>query len=252
MDKNIALKEVNSLIKEGEIVLASKYKTDLMDLVQADINVAWRTKIIFFLKSFLDDTTIYIQTIEKIKHNDYKNAAICMGILNNVKDYIEKDVITFEKEINIKEDDVLDRLFTRFHKVAKQLKNRYSDRDTLEINDEYDVQDLLHSLLQLYFDDIRPEECTASYAGSSGRVDFLLKNEKIVIVVKKTRKGLADKEVGNQLIEDIDRYKSHVDCEKLVCFVYDPEERISNATGLINDLEKNHTGFVKIYIQPNN
>ena len=57
-----------------------------------------------------------------------------------------------------------------------------------EIKDEYDVQDLLNALLRLNFDDVRPEEYTPSYAGSSTRVDFLLKKEKIVIEVKKTRK----------------------------------------------------------------
>ena len=49
---------------------------------------------------------------------------------------------------------------------------------------------LLHNYTDfiLYFDDIRAEEWTPSYAGKCARVDFLLKNEKIVIEVKKTRK----------------------------------------------------------------
>ncbi|WP_431606461.1 hypothetical protein [Kingella negevensis] len=33
-------------------------------------------------------------------------------------------------------------MFSKFHSVARQLSRRYSDRDTLTINDEYDVQDL--------------------------------------------------------------------------------------------------------------
>lgn len=43
-------------------------------------------------------------------------------------------------------------------RVANQLTNRYADRPTLEISDEYDVQDLFHALLHLFFDDIREEE----------------------------------------------------------------------------------------------
>ena len=82
------------------------------------------------------------------------------------------------------------------------------------------------------------------------RVDFLLKNEKIVIEVKKTRQGLADKELGDQLIIDVERYKTHPDCQKLICFVYDPEERIGNPNGIINDLNRQHNGFVKVIIQP--
>jgi REase_DpnII-MboI len=64
---------------------------------------------------------------------------------------------------------------------------------------EYDVQDLLHALLHLYCDDIRTEEWTPSYAGASSRMDFLLKKEKIVVEVKKTRQGLDAREVGEQL-----------------------------------------------------
>ncbi len=78
------------------------------------------------------------------------------------------------------------------------------NRETLKIEDEYDVQDLLHALLLLYFDDVRTEEWTPSYAGKSSRMDFLLKNERVVIEVKKTRLGLADKELGDQLIIDVD------------------------------------------------
>ena len=107
----------------------------------------------------------------------------------------------------------------------------------------------MHALLKLYFDDIRPEEWIPSYAGRSSRVDFLLKNEKLVIEVKKTREGLGDKEVGEQLIIDIDKYKAHPDCERLVCFVYDPEERIHNPIGIMNDLNKRHDGFVMVIIK---
>lgn len=129
-------------------------------------------------------------------------------------------------------------ILKRFHFVARQIRNRHDGRTTLTINDEYDVQDLLHSLLKIDFDDIRPEEWTPSYAGKSSRVDFLLKSEKIVIEIKKTREKLEDKKIGEELIIDIARYQSHPDCNHLICFVYDPESRISNPVGLTNDLEK--------------
>lgn len=142
-------------------------------------------------------------------------------------------------------------LLDRFHKVVIQLRDRYENRETLDINDEYDVQDLLHSLLQIYCDDIRTEEWTPSYAGTSSRQDFLLKNEKIVIETKKTRKGLGNKELANELIIDIARYKKHPDCKSLVCFVYDPENRIKNPRGFENDLSKTEDGInIIISIRP--
>ena len=146
---------------------------------------------------------------------------------------------------------MLNNLFDRFHLVVKQIRNRYDNRNTLDIDDEYDVQDLLHSLLKIYFDDIRAEEWTPSYAGGCSRMDFLIKEEKIVIEVKKTRKGLSDKELGKQLIEDKERYKAHPDCKKLICFTYDPESRILNPKGIQNDLNKLENDFeVQIIIKP--
>lgn len=127
---------------------------------------------------------------------------------------------------------------TRFHLAAKQLQERHEKRPTLEIKDEYDVQDLLHSLLRVHFDDIRPEEWTPSYAGGAARMDFLLKTESIVIEAKMTRKGRGAKEVSDELIVDVARYKEHGNCKTLVCFIYDPEGLIKNPRGIEHDLAK--------------
>ena len=137
----------------------------------------------------------------------------------------------------------VEQVCSRFHLVSKQIRTRYDDRETLEVNDEYDVQDLLHALLRINFDDIRNEEWTPSYAGGASRVDFLLKSEQIVIEVKKTRKTLKAKELGEQLIVDIARYRVHPDCKRLFCFVYDPDGWISNPSGLEHDLCKSEADF---------
>jgi hypothetical protein len=104
--------------------------------------------------------------------------------------------------------DEIERILLRFDRAARQLGHRHGSRPTLDVADEYDVQDLLHALLHLRFDDIRREEWTPSYAGKSSRMDFLLKAEKIVIEVKKTRDGLTMSEIGEQLVVDIDYYKN--------------------------------------------
>ena len=67
------------------------------------------------------------------------------------------------------------------------------------------MQDLLHTILKLHFDDVRPEEVTPSYAGSAPRVDFYLPRERIVVEAK-TRANLGQKEVANQLLIDVARY----------------------------------------------
>lgn len=258
MDKETVYRELDELVNEGRNkVLSTKWDfsgTDIIGFgtyVDGDVFYSWRMKAMSFLKLFLPETHEFVKVFEELTENDYSNAETCVQTLENVKEYINKGYIILKQEKTIDVDNVLDKLFLRFHKVARQLRSRYSGRQTLEIEDEYDVQDLLHALLQLYFDDIRAEEWTPSYAGKCARVDFLLKKEKVVIEVKKTRQGLADKELGDQLIIDVDRYKAHQDCEKLVCFVYDPEGRIGNPNGIMDDLNKQHEGFAKVIIQPN-
>jgi len=143
--------------------------------------------------------------------------------------------------INITKNPALEwvtGILERFPAFCRQLKERHDDRTTFEINDEYDVQDLVHALLVLHFDDIREEEASPSFAGSSSRQDFLLKKERIVIEVKKTRKSLGARKIGEELIIDMARYREHPDCDTLICFVYDPEGRVKNPKGVISDLER--------------
>lgn len=146
-------------------------------------------------------------------------------------------------------NETVARICSRFPLVVRQLRHRHGARETLDVNDEYDVQDLLHGLLHLFFDDVRPEEVVPSYAGKSTRMDFLLKDESIVVEAKMTRKGLGEKEVGEQLILDISQYQSHPNCKQLFCLVYDPEHRVRNPRGLENDLSKKHGDLeVKVYV----
>ena len=175
---------------------------------------------------------------------------------------MRRNLIRFRSEVEtnvsgkiIVDENILEKLeliFSNFHNVVRQLRQRYDGRDTISVDDEYDVQDLLHALLKIFFLDIRPEENTPSYAGTHRRMDFLLKTEKTVIEVKMTRATLKNKKVSEQLNDDIIVYKSHNDCDTLVCFIYDPDGWISNPIGFETDLSDQTSDDlqVKAYIFP--
>ena len=174
-------------------------------------------------------------------------------ILHSMIDEIAEYWSDSEQEISASFDAIssIEKICNRFHLVARQLRQRHDDRPTLDVNDEYDVQDLLHAVLHIDFDDIRPEEWTPSYAGSSSRVDFLLKSESIVVEIKKTRSKLGARELGNELLIDIGRYQAHPGCKTLICFVYDPDGRIANPRGLEADLNKKVNELdVRVFIRP--
>ena len=181
------------------------------------------------------------------------------GMVSAVVTRIERNPALFAESVNPvgtgpdqrKLLEAIDQIVLRFHAVVIQLRSRHSDRPTLDVNDEYDVQDLMHALLRLHFDDVRPEEWVPSYAGSASRTDFLLPEVDTVIEIKKTRVGLNAKAVGEQLIIDIAKYKKHPQCRRLVCFVYDPEGRIANPSGIESDLNNGQHGIeVRVSILP--
>ena len=130
-------------------------------------------------------------------------------------------------------------LCRRFPLFVDRLRSRQRSRSPFAVNDEYDVQDLLHAILKLHFDDVRPEEWTPSYAGTSSRTDFLLPRERVIIESKMTRRNLGQKEVTNELIIDVTRYSRIPEVDHLVCLVYDPEQRCTNPSALENDVGDN-------------
>ena len=134
-------------------------------------------------------------------------------------------------------------LCRRFPLFAREIAQRHGGRPGFAIKDEYDVQDAIHALLRLHFDDVRPEENVPSYAGSRTRLDFLLKRERTIIETKMTRDGLGQRKLVEELNNDKAHYRRHPDCEALVCFVYDPDGRVDNPAALETDLAGTEAGL---------
>lgn len=137
-------------------------------------------------------------------------------------------------------DELLLVLLKNLPRAMHPLSHRRKGAVPLTFSSEYDIQDLLHALLRPWVSDIRPEEFTPSYAGSSTRMDFLLPAHKTVIETKLVRDALHAKRIGDELIVDIDHYRKHPGCEILWCVVYDAEHLIRNPESL-KDLEGSRT-----------
>jgi len=145
----------------------------------------------------------------------------------------------------------VEEILIRFHKVAQQLTHRHDNRQTLIIENEYDVQDLLHALLKSVIDDIRPEPPVSDHAGSTSRADFLLKQLGTVVEAKMASSKLGRKQIGDQLILDIERYGSNPEWAHMLCLVYDPSGYVKNPRGLENDLNRKHGHLeVKVFVVP--
>lgn len=134
-------------------------------------------------------------------------------------------------------EELLEIVVRGLRRAMHPLTHRRKGVQPLAFGNEYDVQDLLHALLRPWISDIRPEEFTPSYAGSSTRMDFLLPTHHLVIETKIVRDRTHAKKIGDELIIDIEHYRKHPDCKTLWCVVYDPDHLITNAQGLKNDLD---------------
>ena len=143
------------------------------------------------------------------------------------------------------------KLCTRFHALVRELRQRSENRSPFDVEDEHDVRDMVRALLCLEFEDLSMEEWTPPYGGGASRTDFFLKQERIVIVVKKTRQGLGAKEIADQVAIDFQRYSIHPSCHMLLCFIYDPEGRVVNPRRLEANLTRESAGrTVEVLIAP--
>lgn len=136
-----------------------------------------------------------------------------------------------------KVEELLELIIRGLRRAMHPLTHRRKGAQPLSFASEYDVQDLLHAMLRPWVSNIRPEEFTPSYAGSSTRMDFLLPAHSLVVETKLVRDRTHAKRIGDELIIDIEHYRRHPECKRLWCVVYDPEHLITNADGLRNDLE---------------
>lgn len=128
----------------------------------------------------------------------------------------------------------------RFLNVERELARRYGKptRPTLKVKDEYDAQDLLRSLLAIFFEDVRAEDSTASYGGGTSRVDFVIPKFELAIELKFARKSMTSKSLGAELIVDRDRYSTHASVRHLICLVFDHQGLLQGPRGIEEDLSR--------------
>lgn len=247
------LKHFDDLITEGTALPLEGFfgKMELM----ARLN-AWETRCLNMMEKAFGSNSDYYKNLKQsfeINNLDFHRAYGLTILESAKKDFqsLQSSIKSLEVEKGTEPLIFLEQLCSRFHIVARQLRERHDSRQTLDVNDEYDVQDLMHALLRINFDNIRKEEWTPSYACGSSRMDFLLKNEGIVVEIKKTRIGLSPTDLADQLIVDMERYQAHPDCKVLFCFVYDPEGRIATPEVIEQDLSKPHGNIdVRVMVTP--
>jgi hypothetical protein len=112
----------------------------------------------FAVEIFLKATRIRNPAFWVIDHAAERAAVWVLLVSFDVdNDFIAKLPVRHQPA-ETKDPNTLLILAERIHKVVHQLRERRQGRSTLDVRDEYDLQDLFHALLTIHFDDIRRED----------------------------------------------------------------------------------------------
>ncbi len=108
-----------------------------------------------------------------------------------------------------------------FREVQSRLTNRQHGRLGLACENEYDVQDILGSVLAPFFSNMIREEPGGSAGGTTSRIDFLFPDITTGLEVKILRKAGDLRRISRELKDDIETYGIEGLCDVLMCFVFD-------------------------------
>lgn len=126
-------------------------------------------------------------------------------------------------------------------------ENRYGagtnkTRPTIEITDEYDLQDLVRAFLRMRYGRVISEDNVPSTAGKGGRVDFAIRGIKVFIELKVYK---SETDWKSKMLADIEskivRYASSHECNMMFVFIYDPEHKCREAAEIETQLTMKRT-----------
>ena len=152
--------------------------------------------------------------------------------------------------------DTIIRILNNFHNASKKInQTRRKDHLPFEINDEYDVQDILYVILKSLFPNLKDEDPTPKVGAKSNKIDLILREDQILIEVKMIKKSDSnEKDFIEQLKNDIQSYRNSQWLKHLIFFVYDPfgkTKDVHNFYDLNGNQTINDTTFsVEVVLNP--
>lgn len=117
---------------------------------------------------------------------------------------------------------IIERVCNRLPRTANILKNRKrKDKDPYIIEDEYDVQDLLHGVLRSYIKYSVQENTLNKVANAkSGRADITIKELNTLIEIKYVHTPNDQKRIFEEFSQDLVLYTSWDPLETLIYYIY--------------------------------
>lgn len=238
--------ELKSKFHNGNIqekYFLSKIEPDLFDEVKQGLSKPDSISVI--IEAILN--------IEAISNSELDNAIqdIVVGNIDIQTLIILEDLeskLLQTKYLNQGANDLLKNILCNFSNAVKKItQSRRKNHSEYEINDEYDVQDILYVILKSVFPNLKDEDPIQKSGGKGTRIDLILREEEILIEVKMIKKSdYTESKFIDELKIDIESYHGSPWIKTLFCFVYDPFNKtrdIANFTDLNGIREKDGKRF---------
>lgn len=226
--------------------------------IVGSINLDERQRIVDFMIWFRHFENI---SSYEIYNKMMSNEGIELSPLSALAKFVESstlaDISTIEKRL-FNKIDLLYTVIEKFTSASKSLSERRKGKSIIKIEDEYDMQDILHTMLKPHFPTIKIEEVVpGSDSGKFLKIDFILSDIEVAIECKCIRNKSHASKITKEINDDIQTYHKHGHCSRLIFFIYDKELLIYNPDILEENYSKKQVFdgkdmFIDLRIRPKN
>lgn len=169
----------------------------------------------------------YIYSVGEVENIDELVSELVIESSDIIDLILLEDINKFQTSYtinNITPKVLIVSILNNFVNAIKKINGqRRKDHRSFEINDEYDVQDVLYVILKAVFPTLKEEDPTPRVGAKANRIDLVLREESIMIEVKMIKQSdTNERDFIEQLKQDIQSYYAGNWTSTLICFVYDP------------------------------
>lgn len=183
----------------------------------------WKLKTLTCLKNTIGvEDELYLEFDKHTKTNYKHEIEKAVSTLKIIIATLERNSL---RKNNTSNQEIIETILNKFHRLVVELKEL-----NVDIKTEEDVKKLLKALLSMYYENIKPEEHVESYAGIASRIDLYIKDINYGIEIKLAKNTIQQKQIVEQINDDIQKYQKLPNCEKIYFFIYNPELLVNHAS----------------------
>lgn len=245
------VEKIEEIRREGKKVVAV-----FIDLFEKKKSRTTGLDTISAVKSKFDDILIVAFTLLGQHKEEAENrGADWFWLKEKVHDIkleeLKKRIEKHNKEHNIEHThhkdwfvDIILRILDGIHNSMTRItnsKNRHAKRNNVyKIEDEYDLQDLVWTILKPIFPEMTNELPIAKHMGVSSRADFYIPEVKTILELKYIKSDDYAKEIPKQLDNDITWYGELPQAENLIFYILKGDKINFDFNPMIKNLNKNN------------